>query len=320
MKNKKGAVNIEEEISLNLLENGLDFIDNSLDSILSSNDKHALKYSVLHISAGIELVLKEILMQEHWSLVFEKVDLASDSKLKSGDFISVTFDTTIKRLENIVGVKIDKAAKDKFDEIRKIRNKIEHFSFSENDKALKSIVSDVLYHILDITSNNVDVELYSDYTQTLFNSIMKKASNFERCVNLIYESIKDRLRELSEEGVDIVKCPTCFKNTFPLSENNTCLFCGYTDTPENVARAYIENVLGISEFLEVKDGGEFPLTDCSECDKHSLVMTDDSCICFSCSTKRPRSDYDYCNYCNAPFIEYPGDQGRCSGCNSNVNN
>jgi len=319
MKNKKGAVNIEEEISLNLLENGLDFIDNSLDSILDSKDKHALKYSVLHLSAGIELVLKEILMQEHWSLVFEKVDLANYSDLKSGNFISVCFNTAIKRIENIVGVKINKDTINRLNEIKKIRNKIEHFSFTENVIALKTIVSDVLSYILELIDERLIVDNYSRNVQYLLYTISNKSRTFEDDVDLRFGRIHDSLLRLKKSGIVILSCPSCFQNAFPLSED-TCLFCGYTDTPENVARAYIENVLGISEYLEVKDGGEFPLTDCPECDNHSLVMTDDSCICFSCLTKRPRSDYDYCNDCNALFIEHSGEHGRCDGCNSSLNN
>ena len=57
------------DIRLDLFENGLDFIDNSLDQILNLTDHHKLKYSILHLSAGIELVLKEILQREHWSLL-----------------------------------------------------------------------------------------------------------------------------------------------------------------------------------------------------------------------------------------------------------
>ncbi|MFT0497836.1 hypothetical protein ACMSD6_04590 [Bacteroides thetaiotaomicron] len=93
-------------IKMELLENGLDFIDNSLKPILDSKNQHDLKYSILHLSAGIELVLKEILKNEHWSFIFEDINKASLNKLNSGDFVSVAFETIITRVTNIAQVDI----------------------------------------------------------------------------------------------------------------------------------------------------------------------------------------------------------------------
>ena len=48
-----------DAIKLSLIENGLDFIRAGLKSITANESKFDLKYAVLHISAGIELVLKD---------------------------------------------------------------------------------------------------------------------------------------------------------------------------------------------------------------------------------------------------------------------
>lgn len=47
------------KITLNLLENGLDFLCEALTPIVQTQDERKLKYSVLHICAGVELILKK---------------------------------------------------------------------------------------------------------------------------------------------------------------------------------------------------------------------------------------------------------------------
>ena len=53
-----------EDLQFDLLENGLDFIASGLDHIARGATKTDLKYGVLHLASGIELVLKERLRQE----------------------------------------------------------------------------------------------------------------------------------------------------------------------------------------------------------------------------------------------------------------
>src|SRR4030095_5920957 len=49
----------DDDVQLSMLENGLDFIASGLKHIASPISKFDLKYAVLHLSAGIELVLKD---------------------------------------------------------------------------------------------------------------------------------------------------------------------------------------------------------------------------------------------------------------------
>jgi len=53
----------------------------------------------LHLSDGVELVLKEELRREHWSLLFADVDKASESALKAGKYIRTRYDTSYRLTE-----------------------------------------------------------------------------------------------------------------------------------------------------------------------------------------------------------------------------
>lgn len=73
-----------------MVDIGLDFILNALKTI--NNSDKELKYCVINLHAGIQLILKELLYQEHWSLIFQKIETAEYDKLNSGVFISVSYD------------------------------------------------------------------------------------------------------------------------------------------------------------------------------------------------------------------------------------
>jgi hypothetical protein len=94
-------------------------------------------------------------------------------------------------------------------------------------------------------------------------------------------------------------------------------FCYYSDSPENVADAYISNVLGISSYSCVKHGGEYPLYDCIECSENSLIFDYDkgTCFCFNCGFSTNLSNIDFCCNCGEP-IKASEDDGilLCSNC------
>lgn len=303
------------KIEFDLLENGLDFINNSLNPILESNNEHELKYSILHISAGLELLLKEILRNEHWSLIFEKVDSANLNSLLTGDFISASFETILNRLEKIAEIQISEDAKKYIRDIRKKRNRIEHFAFQENDVAIKSIVSNVLSHIHEIIRENLDMKEYSDKSQDLYKEILKKSTRFEEFTSLLNSHLKPDLDKLKLQKVKILDCPECFQHTLPIDENLKCLFCGYTDSPENVAHAYIENIREISEYEEIKDGGYFPLEDCPNCRARALLIHENSFICFSCLVVWNSDELKACDWCNELYeAKDDHDIGMCDDC------
>lgn len=286
-------------IKMELLENGLDFIDNSLKPILDSKNQHDLKYSILHLSAGIELVLKEILKNEHWSFIFEDINKASLNKLNSGDFVSVAFETIITRVTNIAQVDIAESSLKQIRTIKKMRNKMEHFSFNENPDALKSTVSKVLCDILDIIKKNLDINSYSKNIITVYENMILKTSKFEEYVKIRMAKLENKLKELEEDEVEIVECPKCHQVTFPLNEDLKCLFCEYHDTPEQVAEDYLEEVLGISIFATIKDGGYNPICECPECESETMIILDDnSSLCFNCSKRINSENLSYCSDCD----------------------
>ncbi len=303
-----------KHLELDLLENGLDFILSSLMPILEQKNKNDLKYSLLHISAGTELVLKEILKNKHWSLIFEKIDIANSIDLQSGDFQSVSFENIIKRLKNIAEIQIHPKALNYFKEIRKKRNRIEHFAFTENDKAIISLVSKVLFYLIELIKEHIEIKESSAKSQTYYKEIIQQSSNFEEYTNLALSKLKPNLDKLRNANVILVECPECYRQTLPLDGNHKCIFCGTSYESEDLANQYIENVLGINKYISIKDGGDFPLEECPACDRETLVLMADLYLCFACVEKWQRYELDHCNYCNRAYLPKESNIGMCNDC------
>ena len=89
---------MESEFKFSLLENGLDFLLSSLEHLTAASaipsskvnevvqaveQKRHLKCALLHLCSSIELIFKERLRQEHWSLVFKDVSKASRAAISA---------------------------------------------------------------------------------------------------------------------------------------------------------------------------------------------------------------------------------------------
>jgi hypothetical protein len=314
--NKKKNINIK----FDLLENGMDFIESSLQSILTTDEPHKLKYAILHISAGIELVLKEILRLEHWSFLFENINNANYNDLQTGDFQSVSFSSILKRFEGIIGKDIRADQKKHFDILRKKRNRIEHFAFQESSNALKGTVSKALTDIIDIIDANIDVQGLSEKSQTLYRTIRQDSSKFDEFVALVKAKLKETIDALELNDIKVILCPDCLQKLFPLDGSNTCLFCKYTDSPENIAVRYADVVLNYNSYYAYKYGEECPVRICPECGMESLIIESDFAFCFSCGLDWELEKLSYCEYCNELYVK-PSDErsdlGMCSICFQN---
>ena len=103
-------------------------------------DNSSTKYAVLNLSSGVELIFKERLKNEHWSLLFEDVNKANKIHLLSGDFKSVNSLTARTRLIEICEIDLKKIdSKNHLNTLRLKRNKIEHFAIKENIESLKGL-------------------------------------------------------------------------------------------------------------------------------------------------------------------------------------
>jgi hypothetical protein len=293
-----------QRFEYSLLENGLDFIWSALELLGSSPNQRQLKYAVLHLSSGVELVLKERLLREHWSLVFDKPENANRNKYEAGDFTSVSFHACIKRLIEICSITISDDQKKRITSLRDKRNRLEHFGIVDTVEALTSDAAAALGFIIDFVDLQLSSNL-SDAEKTALERIRKRLSDFSAFV-------QDRLASLAEtlasSSYPVKRCPSCDQKALVVGRPISCVFCHYTASPNTAANEYIAEILH-----EVSE--DWPLYLCPHCSELSLVdegyQADTEYICFSCGKTWNQANLQSCDTCGRL---HDGEKPTCTNC------
>jgi hypothetical protein len=71
----------QHDVFDSLARNAFDFLEREIVEF-----DQASKYSVIHLYAAVEMLLKARLMREHWSLIVSKPEQANLAKFMAGDF------------------------------------------------------------------------------------------------------------------------------------------------------------------------------------------------------------------------------------------
>lgn len=284
------------QINLNMVENGLDFISKSLETV--DKPDVDLKYSLINLHAGIQLLLKEILYQEHWSLIFQNIETADKAKLKSGDFISVNHDTLIKRLQKIAGIELDKNLLDRFDWLRMERNKTEHYHFVVTADVLKSNIVKLFAYLIPFIKSEIIEKGLIDSDIERFSEIFEYLNEFDEYVNERLDLIKEKL-----SNVIILQCPVCKQETIEFTDETDayCYFCD--DNIENFTENYIDSF--VDTYSHMMDGGENPLLECPECDLETFLCLDGyQYVCLTCGVKPTQDEITTCTgpRCNEKIL------------------
>ena len=303
-------------INFELLENGLDFIYSAIEYLSQSYEKKDLKYGILHLSAGVELIFKYKLSQEHWSLLFQNIDDANKNKLKLGDFNSVDSKKCIDRLKEICGINFEEKTITQLKNLRERRNKLEHFGLLEPSMAVKASSLKVLNIIFEFIKEHIDDSELNQEEENLMEKINTALIKFEDFIKERWKKIRPEV-ESYKNSTAVTFCPSCYQPALVVDDGARCIFCGFQGEGEEAADNYVENVLGISIYETVKDGGESPVTECPECGRYSFVYTSDKSnawICFSCGYIADVDDISYCDTCGAIYVVDREDIGMCENC------
>ncbi len=312
------------EMNYSLLENGLDFILDAAQKLSELNDsdlddkdsQRLIKYALLHLSAGIELVFKYRLFKEHWTYVFADMNKANKQGLSSGDFSSVDSKTSIDRLKSLCDIAFDEQEKTDLQRLRNRRNRAEHFSLNEPLKAVEISMHKSISIITKFLVNHCNTDEFLEEETSLFEDIKGQLREMEQHHNDAKAIAERQLSDMNMTGLTIT-CPACGEKFLIRDDKATCVFCGYTASGTEAAQDYVENVLGIDSFSTIKDGGEIPVYECPQCGNDALVFNNDTgeVLCFSCDYEGKTEDFSFCDWCGKPY-ECDGDDeiGMCPDC------
>lgn len=310
----------DEQHNLRLppLHNGLDFIDSALEYLADPTDERGAKYAVLHLAAGVEVLLKVRLEREHWTLVLRDPRSASRQRYDDGDFISANLDDVLKRLTDVCGIELTEAKQTTLKEFKKKRNQIEHFDVRANTRALQTNAVAVLSVLLEFIATEFGPTELTEDEDDLLARIREKLSTIEGFVEHHRGQIAPRLAEAEQDGHPIVYCTVCNEQAVILDEDRSaCAFCGHTGHPTTFQDAYLQALGHWSEYETVKNGGIWPVYFCDECGSMTLVVetfaTHDA-VCFTCATKWAIGTFRACDRCGERYAHDGDDAGMCDDC------
>jgi len=94
-----------------------------------------------------------------------------------------------------------------------------------------------------------------------------------------------------------------------------CLFCGYKASADTAADDYVRNVLGLDRFRLEKDGGEWPIGFCPDCNWLACVHAKlDGYLCFGCGAQWQVGDLAKCGRCGRLIDSEKNDIPVCDSC------
>ena len=157
-------------LPIDLRENGLHSLQKGIKSYQEFHrtyDYWLLKESVMFLNHGIELLMKQILVQKNENLIFTDLNAFAKHKLgqkHKGSTHTVTFTDAMNRVSAFIDPpELDEILKSNLTQLNDLRNQIEHHKINLDGQTLTQIIETIrepLYKLLD--SQGIKAEFLSN--------------------------------------------------------------------------------------------------------------------------------------------------------------
>ena len=319
-----------------MLENGLDFILDAAKQLALAEETQddtvrarAIKYSLLHLLAGTELVMKARLYIENWTYIFADMNRADRQMLANGSLKTVDSSKCVDRLKRLCNIDLSEKDQAAFENLRKRRNCVEHFKVTDDVRAMEAVINKALSATMTFLEICYDefsrpslFNLKSDDVKEMTENENHLIGEITRCVAQLNKHYKDAVKLATEladkQGACLederLECPSCGEKLLvPDGGRCHCYLCGYEADGEEAARQYLADVKNLDEYRIVKYGSTYPLYTCPECGEQSFVNVGDKYECFSCRMNYPVEDIKFCSDCGEVYVN-SNDNDECNLC------
>jgi primosomal protein N' len=280
-----------DELELTLIKNAEDFLVEAVKYAKAASSRD-WKYAVLHLWTALELLLKALLEEEHWSLLFEDVHKASRKKLSEGGFHTVRFDTALDRIRGIAEVELEEKDLRYLKQLRELRNRAIHFTLKLNVEQAKSLVARGISVFLTLEQQH----LHETPDKSLEYEINQTLRDFHKYVDERLRTLEPELKSSDQPHRWFRMCRECTQETLVLGDEGVvCLFCG--------------NEL---DFVDLAEHSEGSLGPCPECDDGILAFVllnndEGRVICPKCGFETEENFNEECGRCGKEFWNKDGD-------------
>lgn len=223
-----------KEFKFVLLENAMDSLQQGVGfALMEPPTRSNLKLSILLIAQAIELLLKERLRREHWSLIFKDIEKAGKSNATT-----VTISEALSRLEHIAKVKFETKERDTIFNFSAIRNQIQHYeievTFEEVAGKAQTAIGFIVRFLKDEFKSDIRDYLEKADIQKLL-LIDEALAHLQELARLNIEKIRKEnqpIRAKDQMGwqFEVIDCPQCWQEFYvfsPSSDISQCQLCNY---------------------------------------------------------------------------------------------
>ena len=216
-------------LKLTLVENGIDFVRSGIEQyfLRDTPSPRDHKYAVLHVFAGVLLLLKARLSREHPSLIFVKVD-----DVGNPEAVTVGLKSAIERLKTIA--KIDLTSdRPTLLRAQHIRNRLEHYDASLDLKDTQELVGRLCEFVYVFLRDQLDQDLQTHLKGPVWDRVqdlrgIAEAIEKKRCQDWkmrvahfakftkaqLEKAWQDASRPEPDDGISIfepLECPQCIQ-------------------------------------------------------------------------------------------------------------
>jgi hypothetical protein len=295
-------------MKMSLIENALDFLEEAADRLELSEDSplQNYKYAILHLSSAIELLLKQRLFDEHWSLIFSTIEKANKSELESGKFKSVYLDEAMQRLISICEISFEKH-KEVLQQLKNSRNNIEHYHVVIDRLQAASLLVKNWSFVVDFVSTHLRLDTPELIDR--FAVVKEKIHRIEVYVQNRVQDIKAKLEGYKNTDIAVIDCPICLQITVPITgEDTQCLFCAEKYPAKALKSIWFSQ---FSEFSNMSYKDKYTTTllhNCPHCYEESFYHLLDSdrgyeWICLSCGYHLESNLMSQCSSCGSLYVD-----------------
>ena len=221
-------------LKFDLLENALDSLTQGIDFALDHQDNpRKLKVAILLVSQAVELILKERLQREHWSLILQKVEQA-----RTPNANTVTINEAVNRLRQIANVTLEAQEVKTITKLQQIRNDIQHYKVDLSFEQALAPINAAIAFLIRFLHAELDTDIHELLEESSYQRLLEVEETLEQLRGVAQDRISRleiehrplRPKEQYDWHFEIVQCPKCWEEFYVFStilHLARCQLCGY---------------------------------------------------------------------------------------------
>lgn len=323
-----------------LVKNGFAFLKRATDEVTTSP-----KLSVADFAAGLELLLKARLFDEHWALVSARPHGTRWESVRNGSLKTVGAADLVDAIAAATDTRLD-AEKKVFGEVFDHRNRALHFVLSEDSHSviaeqfrgwhhLHQLITErwsTIYHGHEPLIQALDRSFrkHKEFLDVRFAELQKAhrfsaADSDDALMNCLVCGHASGILQSPAGVLSSMDCPVCLANLELARlgcgnwiDRTNGFFgyleceCGSTHSPEDLARL-VDDSLPMSPKEQYVAGD--PLLHCGACFQyHSVAPYRGALLCVGCGTRFELDDRDDCGWCTEAWAGLDCSETTFIGC------